>query len=401
MCVREKWDILSGVMTKDVVVIGGGAAGLMCAAEAGKRGRSVLVLEHSEKTGKKIRVSGGGRCNFTNLDVHAGHYLSGNPHFCKSALARFTPGDFISLLEKRSVRYHEKEAGQLFCEKSSSAVTDMLEKECEETGVEIRLRSRIKGIRKGGRFLISTDRGEVESESLVVATGGLSYPGLGASDLGYRIARQFGLQVTPLEPGLVPLTFQPGDARDFRELSGVSVDAVTGCGRKEFQGGVLFTHRGLSGPGILQISSYWKKGEAIWIDLFPGRDARGILEAKRQSRMELHNLLSAYLPRRFVHKWCERYSPSRPMVSYGEKELRMIAHQLNHWEILPQGREGYGKAEVTKGGVDTEELSSRTMEAKKVPGLFFVGEVVDVTGELGGYNLHWAWASGHAAGQYA
>ncbi len=384
-----------------MVIIGAGAAGLMCAAEAGKRGRSVLVLDHSEKTGKKIRVSGGGRCNFSNLDVHPDHYLSRNPHFCKSALARFTPRDFITLLENHSVGYYEKEAGQLFCEKSSSAIIGMLEKECEEAGVGIRLRCGIEGIKKKGRFMLSTDCGVIESESLVVATGGLSYPDLGASDMGYRIARQFGLKVIPPEPGLVPLTFLPGDARSFRELSGISLDAVVGCGAREFHGGVLFTHRGLSGPGILQISSCWKKGQAIWLDLLPGHDVPGMLEARKQSRMELHNLLSAYLPRRFALLWCERYSPSMPMVGYSERELRMIAQRLSHWEIVPQGTEGYTKAEVTRGGVDTDELSSKTMEAKKVPGLYFIGEVVDVTGELGGYNLHWAWASGHAAGQYA
>ena len=388
-------------MKKDVVVIGAGAAGLMCAAEAGKRGRSVLVLERSEKIGRKIRISGGGRCNFTNLSVHPDHYLSHNPHFCKSALARFTPRHFISLLDKHHIRYHEKEAGQLFCEKSSAAIIDMLEKECKGAGVEIWLNCRIAGIRRENAFLLSTSYGTAESDSLVVATGGLSYPDLGASDMGYRIARQFGLKVTSLEPGLVPLTLSAADAVIFRELSGISLDAVVNCNRRSFRGNILFTHRGLSGPSILQISSYRKKGQAISIDLLPQRDAYEILEGKKQSRIELHNLLSAYLPQRFARVWCERYAPSRPMVQYSEGELKMIAHQLHQWEIVPEGTEGYRKAEVTLGGVDTAELSSKTMEAKKAPGLYFVGEVVDVTGQLGGYNLQWAWASGFVAGQYA
>jgi len=388
-------------MKKDVVIIGGGAAGLMCAAEAGKRGRSVLVLEHSEKIGKKIRASGGGRCNFTNLSVHPDHYLSRNPHFCKSALARFSPRDFISLLEKHSIRYYEKEAGQLFCETGSSAIIHMLEKECRQAGVEVWLNCRIAGIRRGDTFLLSTSCGTAESDSLVVATGGLSYPDLGASDLGYRVARQFGLGITPLEPGLVPLTLGAADAGIFGELSGISLNAVVRCGRKDFQGGLLFTHRGLSGPVILQVSSYWKKGRSLSVDLLPQRDAYEILEAKKQSRMELHTLLSAYLPQRFARIWCERYVPSGPMVRYGVKELKKIAHQLHHWEILPEGTGGYRSAEVTLGGIDTEELSSKTMEAKRVEGLYFVGEVVDVTGQLGGYNLQWAWASGFVAGHYA
>ena len=387
-------------MKKDVVIIGAGAAGLMCAAEAGRRGRSVLVLEHSEKIGKKIRISGGGRCNFTNLSVHPDHYLSHNPHFCTSALARFAPCDFISLLEKHSIRYHEKEAGQLFCETSSAAIIHMLEKECRRAGAETWLNCRIAEIKKKDGFMLSTNRGTVESGSLVVASGGLSYPELGASDMGYRIARQFGLRVTSLEPGLVPLMLRTGEAAMFRELSGSSLDATVSCSRRDFHGSILFTHRGLSGPAILQISSYWKKGQTISIDLLPLCDAYEVLETRRQSRIGLHTLLSAYLPRRFARIWCERYAPSRPMAQYSGKELKMIAHQLHHWEIVPEGTEGYGKAEVTLGGVDTEELSSKTMEAKKVPGLYFAGEVVDVAGQLGGYNLQWAWASGFVAGQY-
>jgi len=276
----------------------------------------------------------------------------------------------------------------------------MLEKECRRAGVEIWLKCRLAGIRRENAFSLSTDCGTAESESLVVATGGLSYPDLGASDMGYRIARQFGLRVTSLEPGLVPLILRTGEAAMFRELSGSSLDATVSCSRRDFHGSILFTHRGLSGPAILQISSYWKKGQTISINLLPLCDAYEILEARRQSRIGLHTLLSAYLPRRFARIWCERYAPSRPMAQYSGKELKMIAHQLHHWEIVPEGTEGYRKAEVTLGGVDTEELSSKTMEAKKVPGLYFAGEVVDVTGQLGGYNLQWAWASGFVAGQY-
>ncbi len=388
-------------MKKDVIIIGAGAAGLMCAAEAGKRGRSVLVLEHSEKIGKKIRASGGGRCNFTNLSVGHEHYVSRNAHFCKSALARFTPRHFISLLEEHSLTYCEREAGQLFCGTSSAAIVHMLEEECRKAGVEIWLNCTIAGIRRENAFRLLTGRGTAESDSLVVATGGLSYPDLGASDLGYRIARQFGLKVTPLEPGLVPFTLREGSTGIFRELSGISLDATVSCDKRVFHGSVLFTHRGLSGPAILQVSLHWKKGQAIWINLFPERDAYEMLEAKKESGIGLRTLLSVYLPRRFARIWCERYAPSKPMVQYSGKELRTIAQQLHHWEIVPEGTEGYRKAEVTLGGVDTEELSSKTMEAKKVSGLYFVGEVVDVTGQLGGYNLQWAWASGFVAGRYA
>ena len=383
------------------MVIGAGAAGLMCAAESGRRGRSVLVMEHSEKPGKKIRVSGGGRCNFTNLNIQPEHYLSQNPHFCRSALARFTPGDFVSLLHRHHVRYYEKEDGQLFCERSSAAVTRMLERECAESGAEIAVNCRIGDIKKEGVFTVWTNHGRIEAESLVIATGGLSYPELGASDRGYRIARRFGINVTALRPGLVPLIFSPGDAALFRELSGISLGASIGCRGKGFSGNILITHRGLSGPALLQISSYWTEGDVITIDLLPGVNAFEVLRARGRSRVELCNLLAGHLPRRFARAWCDAYAPSRAMLLYSEKELEEIAHRLHHWELMPAGKEGYGKAEVTLGGVDTEELSSKTMEAKKVPGLYFAGEVIDVTGQLGGYNLHWAWASGFVAGQYA
>jgi len=388
-------------MKKDVIIIGGGAAGLMCAAAAGRRGRSVFVLEHSETIGKKIRVSGGGRCNFTNLSVHSDHYLSRNPHFCKSALARFGPGDFISLLERHGVGYEEKEEGQLFCESGSGAIIRMLEKECREAGVEIRLNCKITGIRKKQRFLLSTSCGEEESESLVIATGGLSYPALGATGLGYRVAEQFGLKVISPHPGLVPLTLKTAETRMFRELSGVSLRAAVRCGEKNFEGGLLFTHRGLSGPVILQASSYWRERGPLSVDLLPRHDAHEIFEARKDSRAELRTLLSNWLPQRFCRAWCEQYAPSRPMAQFSGKELKAIADRLHHWDIVPAGTEGYRSAEVTVGGVDTEELSSKTMEARDVAGLYFVGEVVDVTGQLGGYNLQWAWSSGFTAGQYA
>ena len=388
----------------DVIIIGAGASGLLCAIEAGKRKRPVMVLDHAKRIGNKIRISGGGRCNFTNINVTHENYLSDNPDFCRSALSRFTPHDFIRLIRRHGVKYHEKEDGQLFCEGSSSGIIQMLQKECERVGVEIRLNCRISeiklGEKKGGRFHVITNTGTMESSSLVVATGGVSYPELGASETGYRIARQFGLRMTPVRPALVPLIFSPMDQKRFAELSGISFHGVVSCHGTEFQGDVLFTHRGLSGPAILQISSYWDKGADITINLLPGREVYRLLMARQGSRMELRTLLSSFLPKRIAQIWCDLYIPSRPVNQYSDREIEKIAHQLRHWTIRPAGTEGYRKAEVTLGGVDTDELSSKTMEARKVPGLYFIGEVVDVTGQLGGYNLHWAWASGYTAGQY-
>ena len=387
-------------MKKDVIIIGAGAAGLMCAIRAGKRRRSVLVLEHTKRIGNKIRVSGGGNCNFTNTNPDHEHYFSHNPHFCRSALSRFTPHDFIGMLGRHGIAYHEKERGQLFCTEGSASITNMLRKECNEAGVEILLNCRIRSLRKENGFVFSTDQGTFGSESLVVATGGLSYPELGATDMGYRIARQFGLRLVPTRPALVPLTFNPGDMAFFRELSGISVDATASAGKMNFPGSILFTHRGLSGPAILQVSSCWNQGEPIRLDLFPDKDIFGLFMAQRQSRMEMRNFLSLHLPRRLAYKWCEVHVPSKPLCRFSEKELKETAERLHSWEVTPRGTEGYKKAEVTLGGIDTDGLSSKTMEAKKVPGLYFAGEVIDVTGQLGGYNLHWAWASGHAAGQH-
>lgn len=388
-------------MNTDVIIIGAGASGLMCAAACAKRGRSVVVLDHAEQVGQKILVSGGGRCNFTNHQVAAEHYLSGNPPFCRSALARFTPRDFLSLVEQHNIRYFEKEAGQLFCQASSRAILTMLLKECDKAGAQILPKHRITMIEKTGSFSVTTDRGTFTSQSLVIATGGLSYANLGATDMGHRVAKQFGLKIVPPKPGLVPLTLQADEQRSIRDLAGISLDAIVSCGNKSYRGNILFTHRGLSGPAILQASSRWMQGERIVLDLLPEVDIHAVFQEKRSNKIEMQNLLAAYFPKRFAQVWCELHIISKPLNQYSEKDLRLIAEMLHAWELAPGGTEGYRVAEVTVGGVDTRELSSKTMEARAVPGLYFIGEVVDVTGELGGYNLHWAWASGHAAGEFA
>lgn len=385
---------------KDVIVIGGGAAGLLCAIEAGKRGRSCLVLEHADRVGKKIAISGGGRCNFTNIYSSAQNFLSANPNFVKSALARYAPQDFIALVEKHRIAYHEKKLGQLFCDESSRLIIEMLLNESEAAKVEIRLNCQVRRVEKETGFMVETNHGRFASDSLVIATGGLSIPPIGATDFGYRLARQFGLRIRETRPALVPLIFAANALQDLKALSGISIDALVACDGVDFRENILLTHRGLSGPAILQISSYWTKGETLSIDLLPGRDAHEVLAVRRQSEVELANLLSQYLPRRFAHAWCDLYAPSRPLKSYSTKEIEEIARRLRDWRLKPDGTEGYRKAEVTLGGVDTDELSSKTMEAKRVSGLYFIGEVVDVTGHLGGHNFQWAWASGFAAGQY-
>ncbi len=387
-------------MKTDMVVIGGGAAGLMCAFVAGRRGRRVVVLEHNERVGRKIEISGGGRCNFTNTGTTAKNFLSGNPHFAKSALARYTPSDFVALVERHGIRYHEKKLGQLFCDGSSRQIIGMLLAECEAAGVRVVTGCRVSEVERGERFRLKTGRGEFEAESLVVATGGLSIPKLGATDFGYRLARQFGLAVVRPEPALVPLTLAPRDLALFQPLSGVSVSAVVRLGPAEFAENVLVTHRGLSGPAVLQISSYWSRGEEISIDLLPGTDARELLAARRRGGAELSTALGQHLPKRFAQVWCELFAPPRPLRAYTDAEVEAVAARLHDWRVSPAGTEGFQKAEVTRGGVHTDELSSKTMEARRVPGLYFVGEVVDVTGHLGGYNFQWAWASGNAAGQY-
>jgi predicted Rossmann fold flavoprotein len=396
-------------LEKDVAIIGAGAAGMMCAIEAGKRGRSVLLFDHSAKLGEKIRISGGGRCNFTNLHAKPENFLSHNPDFCRSALARFTPKDFISLIEKHGIHYHEKKAGQLFCNDSSLQIIELLRQECCAARVEWQMPCRVNRIDRvsktagGSGFVLETDKGRFASNSLVVATGGLSIPQIGASPFGYRIAEQFGLNVTPLTPALVPLIFAPEQAGSFSQLSGVAVDGEVRCNGARFRGGILLTHRGLSGPAILQISSYWRPGMTIDIDLLPDLDAAAWLLDRRQGSAVLSSVLAGQLPRRLAQAWCEAMvseKPAGPMSEYSIAELKHIASCLHKWSIMPSGTAGYRKAEVTLGGVDTRELSSRTMEAKKVPGLYFIGEVVDVTGHLGGFNFQWAWASGHAAGQF-
>ncbi|HSP62131.1 MAG TPA: NAD(P)/FAD-dependent oxidoreductase [Pyrinomonadaceae bacterium] len=383
----------------DVIVIGGGAAGLFCAIEAGKRGRRVLVLEHSERVGKKISISGGGRCNFTNVFTTPENFLSANPHFCKSALARYTPADFISLVEKHGIVYHEKKLGQLFCNGSSREIIDLLLRECAEAGVEIRCRCQVLSVKKDGQFRIETNQGSFVSASLVIATGGLSIAPLGATDFGYRIARQFGLRIEETRPGLVPFTLSSQMLKRLTKLSGVSLDALVSCGDRDFRENILFTHRGLSGPAILQISSYWKPGTPISINLLPDEDVLEMLMQSQSSAIELVNLLAQHLPRRFAEVWCQLFAASRPLKQYHKSQLEDLARGLHDMQIMPAGTEGFKKAEVTAGGVSTTELSSQTMEAKRVPGLYFIGEVVDVTGQLGGYNFQWAWASGYAAGQ--
>jgi len=415
------------VHEKDVVVIGGGAAGLFCAIEAGKRGRSVVVLEHAERIGKKIVISGGGRCNFTNLNTSAENFISANPHFCKSALARYTPADFISLVEKHGIAYHEKKLGQLFCDHSSSRIIEMLLTESSVAGVEIRCLSVVQRVSKSvppasagessarkELFKVETESETFVSQSLVIATGGLSIPPLGATDFGYRLARQFGLKIQEALPALVPFTLSRQTQRELSTLSGVSIDASVSCQGQQFRENILITHRGLSGPAILQISSYWLPGLPVTINLLPDHNALELLREQENRDMELANFLSQFLPRRFAHAWCALNfpstprglpawgpRPSQPLKRYTPRQLADIAQKLNHWDIIPPGTEGYKKAEVTAGGIATSELSSQTMGVHSVPGLYFIGEVVDVTGQLGGYNFQWAWASGFAAGQSA
>ncbi|MEK6300848.1 MAG: NAD(P)/FAD-dependent oxidoreductase [Acidobacteriota bacterium] len=393
----------------DVIVIGAGAAGLFCAIEAGKRGRKVLVLEHAERVGKKILISGGGRCNFTNVYTSSENFISANPHFCKSALARYTPADFIALVEKHGIAYHEKKLGQLFCDGSSQQIIDLLLRECLDAGVSIRCGCQVSKVRKNDSFRIETNQGSFVSTSLVIATGGLSIAPLGATDFGYRLAEQFGLRIEEPRPGLVPLTLTPEMQTKLAQLSGVSLDVTVSCSERdlrelrEFRENILITHRGLSGPAILQISSYWQPGEPISINLLPDEDALEILTGRnsaQSSEVELATILSRYFPKRFAQAWCELYAASKPLKQYDSRELQDIAYKLHTLAITPSGTEGFKKAEVTAGGVATTELSSRTMEAKRVPGLYFIGEVVDVTGQLGGYNFQWAWASGYAAGEF-
>nr|WP_240783587.1 NAD(P)/FAD-dependent oxidoreductase [Stenotrophobium rhamnosiphilum] len=387
----------------DVIVLGGGAAGLMCAIEAGKRGRSVRVIEHANRVGKKILMSGGGRCNFTNLHATPANFLSENPHFCKSALARYTHWDFIAMVERHGIKYHEKELGQLFCDESSKLIVRMLLDECEAAGVQIDVDREVSEVRRDETgFALRTSQGPIHSTSLVVATGGLSIPSLGASGYGYQLAKQFGHTVLPTRAGLVPLTLSGKHLDDYEGLSGVALPLVeASCGKQKFKAGFLITHRGISGPAILQISSFWQPGADLRIDLSPDRDLEEYLRAQLQERpaSELKTVLADVLPKRLAHRLCERWFESRPMRQYKVTELQDFASQLHAWPIIASGTEGYRTAEVTLGGVSTDEVSSSTMESRKASGLYFVGEVLDVTGHLGGFNFQWAWASGHAAGK--
>lgn len=389
-------------MEYDVAIIGAGAAGLMCAMEAGKRGRRVIVLEHANKPGKKILMSGGGRCNFTNLHCTPANFISANPHFCKSALARYTQWDFIAMAERHRIAYHEKELGQLFCDESSKLILRMLLDECRDAGVRIELDCEAQQIkREGNGFDLNTRLGMLQVNSLVVATGGLSIPSMGASGFGYELARQFGHTVLPTRAGLVPLTLSGKHLDHYADLSGVALPAEAQCNDQQFKAGLLITHRGISGPAILQISSYWQPGDDLRIDLLPGDDAFEILSRLQQERpaAEFKTILSEVLPKRLAHRLCEVWFENRLMRQYRTTELREISAQIHSWPIIASGTEGYRTAEVTLGGVDTHELSSTTMESRKQAGLYFVGEVMDVTGHLGGFNFQWAWASGHAAGQ--
>ena len=390
---------LGYISNHDVIIIGGGAAGLFCAIEAGKRGRKVLVLEHADRVGKKIEISGGGRCNFTNVYTKPRNFLSANPHFCKSALARYTPGDFIALVEEHGIKYHEKKLGQLFCDESSQQIIDMLLGECADAGVEVRCACQVHRVSQENGFTIETNQGSFNAASLVIATGGLSIAPLGATDFGYRIARQFDLEIEPPRPALVPFILSSTIQRQLSSLSGISLEALVGFEGTEFRENILITHRGLSGPAILQISLYWEAGAPIVINLLPDENVLDLLKDKQGSEIELANLLAQHWPRRFAQAWCDLYFPTRPLKQFNERELAGIAGKIQSFQITPAGTEGFKKAEVTAGGVATSELSSQTMEAKRVPGLFLIGEVVDVTGHLGGYNFQWAWASGYAAGQ--
>ena len=381
----------------DVVVIGAGAAGLFCAIEAGRRGRKVLVVERNSQVGRKIIISGGGRCNFTNIFTSPENFISTNPHFCKSALARYTPEDFIRLVKKHKIDFYEKKLGQLFCRESSRQIVDLLLAECERSGVEIRTGCSVLDIDKSKLFLVVTGSGSVECESLVIASGGLSFPKVGATDFGYGVARKFGLKIEPIRPALVPLVFETNGGTG--KLAGVSIETTVSTANSRFRENILFTHRGLSGPAILQISNYWKRGVDVSIDLLSDKDAAELLVTNAQSRKSLTNFLSQLLPEKAARLFAPPHLADKPLIQIGHKELEQVGEMLNNWKVRFRDTEGYDKAEVTIGGVSTDELSSQNMEARKVPGLFFIGEVVDVTGWLGGYNFQWAWASGYAAGQ--
>ena len=397
-------------MRFDVIVIGAGAAGMMCAAQAAARGRGVLLIEHAAKLGERIRISGGGRCNFTNRSVGPANFLSKNPHFCRSALARFSERDFIAMVERRGIRYHEKTLGQLFCDESATQITEMLKSACDEGGVRWAHPCSVASVASvdpaGSRFEVDSDQGKFTCASLVIATGGLALPQIGATPFGYKLAEQFGLPIVKPKPALVPLALAPEALQSLKALSGVSIEAVARCLDRQpaFRESVLVTHRGLSGPAILQVSSYWQAQEdgrlPIRLDLLPGEDALRWLASHRHSKSGLADLLAEKLPKRFAVEWCGLLGFDRPLNEMSNRDIDAAAQALKAWPLVPSGTLGYAKAEVTLGGIDTNALSSKTMETKTVPGLYFIGEVVDVTGWLGGYNFQWAWSSGWVAGQF-
>ncbi|WP_355603567.1 NAD(P)/FAD-dependent oxidoreductase [Xanthomonas cannabis] len=391
-------------MRCDVLVIGAGAAGLMSAFTAGRRGRQVLVIDHANKVGKKILMSGGGRCNFTNTGTAPGNFISANRHFCKSALARYRPADFVDMVERHGIAYHEKELGQLFCDISSKQIVRMLLDECEAAGVQIRTQCEVLSVQRGSDgFEVQTSQGRVQAQSLIVATGGLSIPSMGASGFGYALAQQFGHTLLPTRAGLVPLTLSGKHQERLHDLSGLALPVEAHCNGASFRNFMLLTHRGVSGPAILQISSYWQPGDELRLDLLPGHDAGAWLREQKQQRgaTELRNVLAEVLPKRFAQRLCEVWLPDRPVRQLDPPQLQSAADLLGAFPLIASGTEGYRTAEVTLGGVDTHQVSSSTLESRLVPGLYFVGEVLDVTGWLGGYNFQWAWASGHSAGSVA
>ena len=388
----------------DIIIIGAGAAGLMAAIEAGKRGRKVLVVDHSKKIGEKIRISGGGRCNFTNLHTEPSKFLSNNPKFVRSALSQYTQQDFINLIKKHNIKFHEKKLGQLFCDQSAQQIVEMLLTECIEANVEIKKEFNVKDVSKyKDQYLVISEKDTYTSQSLIIATGGLSIPKIGATDFGYKIAKKFNLDIIETLPGLVPLTFSEKILNICKELTGLSVEAIVSFKKTLFQEGMLFTHRGLSGPSILQISSYWKMGENININLLPKLNVYNFLEEKKKSnpKQDISTIISDLLPKRLAQIICNENKVSGNIWEISNKALRELSEAINTWIIKPTGSEGYRTAEVTLGGVNTNELSSQTMMSNKHKGLFFIGEVVDVTGHLGGYNFQWAWSSGYVAGQHA
>lgn len=386
----------------DVIIIGAGAAGLMCAIVAGQRGRRVLVLDHANKVGKKILMSGGGRCNFTNLYCGPDNFISANPHFVKSALSRYTPWHFIELVERHGIAYHEKKLGQLFCDESSKQIVSMLLAECDAVNVTIQTDTPVKVLETGKHKRVETPQGQFSCQSLVIASGGLSIPKMGATGFGFELARSLDIPIVPTRAALVPVTFSPEQLTQIAELSGISLDSITTAENSDFRENILFTHRGLSGPAILQASNYWQPGQPLKINLFPEVDLGDYLTELRQQRpkLGLKTVLAEQISRRVAERWCEVWLTDKPMAELSDADIKKVVEHCQPWTVWPAGTEGYRTAEVTYGGIDTDALSSKTMECKDYPGLFFIGEVVDVTGHLGGHNFQWAWASAHAAGHY-